>query len=344
MLNQGVEFYQALPKVDLHRHLEGSLRLSTMREVSRTLGLNLPGTGRLRSMVEIQEEEPYTFQNFLSKFETLRLFYRSPEIIARVTREAIHDAAADNVRYMELRFTPVALSKIEGFPLSEVIDWVIAGSKQAARECGIDVGLIVSVNRHESPQIAEKVIHLAIDRRLDGIVGIDLAGNEVHFPALPFADVFQEARQAGLHITVHAGEWGGAQNIAEAIDQLGAERIGHGIRVLEDMYVTALACEHGTIFEVCVTSNYQSGAISKLKDHPLPRMLAAGLKVTVNTDDPSISRITLSDEYRLVGEELGLTYHELHGLVHAGIQAAFVSDEQRSTLAHAFTEKLAPCD
>lgn len=128
--HRSFEFYRGFPKVELHRHLEGSLRLRTLLEVARAHNLDLLGTDRLRPLVQVREDDPYTSQNFLSKFQTLRQFYRSPEVIGRITREAIADAADDNVRYMELRFTPVALSRAEDFPLAEVIDWVIEGTKK----------------------------------------------------------------------------------------------------------------------------------------------------------------------------------------------------------------------
>lgn len=201
-------YYQQLPKVDLHRHLEGSLRLRTLLEEGRSHGLSLPNTNRLRELVQIGEEEPFTFENFLSKFQTLRLFYRSPEIIARLTREALEDAAADNVRYLELRFTPVALGRAEGFPLDQVVSWVIKGSQEAEKEFGVKTRLIVSVNRHEDPELAAQVVRVAVDHMQDGIVGLDLAGDEAGFSGLLFSGVFKEARQAGLNITVHAGEWG----------------------------------------------------------------------------------------------------------------------------------------
>jgi adenosine deaminase len=337
---QGIEHYRAIPKVELHRHLEGSLRLKTMSEVSRALGLGLPGTGPLGSMVQVNEQEPYTFTNFLKKFETLRLFYRSPEIIGRITREAIADAAADNVHYMELRFTPVALSRAEKFPLGEVIGWVIEGARQAEKESGLHVGLIVSVNRHESPELAEEVVKLALERQKDGIVGLDLAGNEADFSAMPFAGIFQDAKKAGLHITVHAGEWNGAANVAEAIEHLGAERIGHGVRVMEDPSTVALARERGTVFETCITSNFQSGVVKEIKDHPLPRMLEAGLKVTLNSDDPSISRITLSNEYQRAIDNKLLSENMLHTLVLASVQAAFLPQAERNILARYFEGEL----
>jgi adenosine deaminase len=327
-----LEYYQALPKVELHRHLEGSLRLRTLLEVARAHGMDLFGTARLRPLVQIRENEPLTSENFLSKFQTLRKFYRSSEVIGRITREAIADAAADNVRYMELRFTPVALSRVEDFSLEEVIDWVIEGTREASQENGIVTRLILSVNRHESPELASQVIRHAIERQEPLIVGVDLAGDEAHFPALPFAEHFQEARDAGLHVTAHAGEWGDAGNVAAAITQLGAERIGHGVRVLEDPSVVALARERRTAFEVCVTSNYQSGVVSALKEHPLPKMLSADLNVTINTDDPSISQITLGGEYSVVCEELGLPLATLRGQVLSAAKAAFLPPDERRNL------------
>jgi len=312
-----------------------------MLELARSQGLGLPGTGQLGSLVQINEEEPYTFQNFLSKFETLRMFYRSPEIIGRITREAIADAAIDNVRYMELRFTPVALSKAEGFPLSEVIDWVIEGVAQGKKEYDIDVRLIVSVNRHESPQLAEQVVGLALDRGAAGIVGIDLAGNEAQFPAMPFSSIFKDARKDGLHVTIHGGEWGRAENIEEAILHLGAERIGHGIRVVDNPHIVDVARDCNMVFEVCVTSNYQSGVVPALGAHPLPRMLSAGLNVTINTDDPSISRINLSHEYRLVCEDLGIPLDVLQERVLAAARAAFLPAHERRLLVQRLTKELA---
>jgi len=330
--NHPVDFYRSLPKVELHRHLEGSLRLRTLLEVARSHGMDLLGTARLRPLVQVREEDPLTSDNFLSKFQTLRRFYRSSEIIGRITREAIADAAADNVRYMELRFTPIALSRVENFSLSEVIDWVVQGSRDASEEFGVITRLIISVNRHESPELAAGVFDLAVERKDDCIVGVDLAGDETNFPAQPFAGSFEKARRAGLRVTAHAGEWGGAGNIAAAITQLGAERIGHGVRVLEDPAVVALARNRGTVFEVCVTSNYQSGVVSALRDHPLPQMLAAGLNVTINTDDPSISQITLGEEYYTVCEQLEVPLATLRQRVLAAANASFLPPDERKDL------------
>jgi adenosine deaminase len=325
--------YRAIPKVELHRHLEGSLRLDTMLEIARQHGIVIPeDVLRLSNLVQVQEKDKFTFQNFLAKFDTLRLFYRSPDAIDRITREAVEDAARDNVKYMELRFTPVALSRAERFPLHDVVDWVISSVKEAAEKHHVTVRLIASVNRHESIDLAEQVAWLAVERLQDGMVGLDLAGNEAEYPYQPFYGIFREAKQAGLHLTIHAGEWGPAEHVKDAIEELGAERIGHGVRVLEDEKVVELARERGTAFEVCVTSNYQSGVVQSLETHPLLGMLERGLNVTINTDDPSISRITLSHEYYTACEDLNLPQNTLKQRILAAAQACFLPEDEKKTL------------
>jgi adenosine deaminase len=335
------DFYRSLPKVELHRHLEGSLRLKTMQEIVRSANLTVPaGTGPLSSLVQVQESEPSTFQNFLAKFSTLRMFYRSPEIIYRITREAVEDAARDNVRYLELRFTPVALSRAEGFPLGDVMDWVCESAQKAAKEFGIRVGLIVSVNRHESVELAEQVAWSAAARLKHGIVGMDLAGNEAEFPARPFADIFREAKQSGLKLTIHAGEWGGPVNVREALEVFNADRIGHGVRVVEDTLAMALARERGAAFEVCITSNYQTGVIPTSSVHPVMKMLNEGINVTLGTDDPSISQITLTDEYTRVCEELDMPQPRLKERILAAAKAAFLPELERRKLLDEIKVKL----
>ncbi len=323
--------YRAIPKIELHRHLEGSLRLDTLLDIARQHGLTIPLTV-FHSLVQLQRDDPLTYTNFLSKFQTLRMFYRSPEVIARITREAVADAAADGVRYLELRFTPMALSRLQGFSYGEVMDWVIQSAEEAGRDYGLTTGLIVSLNRHEPVAVAEEVTRLAVERLGRGIVGIDLAGNEVDFAAAPFAGLLREARQSGLHLTVHAGEWGPAENVREAIEDLGAERIGHGVRVMEDERVVSLARERGTVFEVCVTSNYQTGVVKDLQAHPLPRMIESGLAVTINTDDPGISRITLTDEYRVALETMGMPSQTMSACVLTAARASFQPAEARAAL------------
>lgn len=333
--------YFSLPKVELHRHLEGSLRLSTMLDIAQKHGVTIPiSMLNLSGLVQVQDQDPMTFTNFLDKFKTLRLFYRSPDVIHRVAREAVEDAAKDNCRYMELRFTPVALSRAEGFPLHDVMDWVITSAQDAAKKHKIKVGLIASVNRHESPELAEQVAWLAVEHMKHGLMALDLAGNEAEFKTDAFHGIFKEAKQSGLCITIHGGEWGAAENVRDAIENLGADRIGHGVRVLESESVTALARERGMVFEVCVTSNFQSGVVKSLELHPLPRMLDAGLKVTVNTDDPSVSRITLSHEYQHVCEDLNVPLDVLKSCILNAAKAAFLPENEKTELVNSLKKEL----
>ncbi|MEW6404453.1 MAG: adenosine deaminase [Chloroflexota bacterium] len=337
-----IEFYRSLPKVELHRHLEGSVRVETLAEIGQDHGIHNTGPIALGPMVQVGEDEPHTFENFLSKFATLRLFYRSPEVIGRITREAIEDAAKDNIRYLELRFSPAALSKAERFPLAQVIDWVIEGARIGEETYGVITRLIASVNRHESPDLAEQVAWLAMERKYKGIIGLDLAGNEAEYPAKPFAGIFREAQQEGLHITIHAGEWGGAANVIEAIEVFGAKRIGHGVRVMEDDTAMALARTEGAIFEVCLTSNFQSGVVPQRNRHPIVPMLEAGLNITLNTDDPSVSKITLSEEYRQACEVQGLSLLALRERILAAAQAAFLPDGEKKELMDNLSQELRP--
>lgn len=333
-------FYQQFPKVDLHRHLEGSLRIETLLELAASHGIKTSSKDDFYSLVQVQQDDPLTFSNFLSKFQPLRLFYRSPEVISRIAYEAIEDAAKDNVRYLELRFTPVALGRVEGFPLGDVMDWVAESAQKASADFNIHTRLIASVNRHESPKLAEEVAQLTVDRVKKGFVGLDLAGNEAEFSAKPFAPIFKEAKQNGLAITIHAGEWGGAENVREAIEDLNADRIGHGVRVLESDPIVSLARERKTPFEVCITSNYQTGAVPALLLHPLTRMMMADLTVTINTDDPSISKINLSNEYMIACDDLSLPQETLVETILTAADSAFLPSSERKTILDLLQQEL----
>jgi adenosine deaminase len=331
----------SLPKIELHRHLEGSLRLKTLYEIAQQYPLDLPTRNieELRPYVQVTNDEP-NFRNFLGKFDALRRFYKSPEIINRFTYEVIEDAVSDNVRYLELRFTPMALAKTQGYPLHEVVHWALMAVEQARKDFPrVQVELIASINRHEAMEIAETVTQIAVDHK-DVIVALDLAGDEVNFPAAPFAPLFREAKQAGLGITVHAGEWTGPATVRHAIEALGAERIGHGVRVVEDLEVAQLARERGVTFEVCVTSNLQSGVIQRISDHPLRDMLFLNLKATVNTDDPSVSDISLTDEYEVVVEDLGLTTDHLRTAIITAAHSTFLPPAERGRLVDQFRAEL----
>jgi adenosine deaminase len=319
-----------LPKIDLHRHLEGSLRLSTLAEIAREHGLDLPAhdAESLRPYVQIIDDTP-DFQRFMEKFSILRHFYTSCEAVQRVTREAIVDAAKDNIRYLELRFNPMALANVHQFPLHEVVKWVIAATEEAAETSGTRTCLILQIPRKESLAVAEEIVDLAIEYVGPVVRGIDLAGDEEHFPPDKFIEPFRRAREAGLTTTAHAGEAAGPESVRAAIECLNPLRIGHGIRAVESSEVVQMIYERDITLEVCPTSNIHTGAVRGFSQHPLIDLFNLRLHVTLNTDDPSVSDTTLSDEYVVAVTDLNLAPQLIYAMLRHSVDAAFIPAEER---------------
>jgi adenosine deaminase len=330
-----------MPKIDLHRHLEGSLRLSTLADIAHQHGVDLPSMSleELRPYVQVVDGEAPDFLGFLAKFKLLRRFYSSRESVERIAYEAVADAAADNVRYLELRFNPVALALNQGFSFEDVVDWVIRAVNKAQIEHPIQVRLIVQLGRHE-PQYARQLAEIAVDRRDSGIVGLDLAGDEINFPITKFIQVFQWAKKQGMHITIHAAEAGPPGNIRDAIEKLNAERIGHGLRAREDIAIMDLINHHQTTLEMCPTSNLQTGLVPKLGQHPLFAFYQLGIPVTINTDDPSISNTTLTDEFLIATGSINVPFRALCHMILYAAKAAFLPEPEKSRLVDWFTKAL----
>jgi adenosine deaminase len=302
--------FAVLPKIDLHRHLEGSVRFETLRELTREVGLRLPDR-ELRRRATMRGERP-GFRRFLSKFEIYRGLYPSREWIERVAFEAAEDARRDGVIYLELRFSPAHFARRMKAKGEDVAEW-ISGS---ARKAGIGIGFIATFGRHFS--LAENRPNFRAVEGTKVFSGLDIAGDE-GVSARPFLPFF---RRSGLPVTIHAGEAGGAANVREAIEVFGARRIGHGVRVLEDPDVVRLAMSRGVVFEVCLTSEILTGAARSWRRHPVRAMLDAGLKVTLNTDDPSICGVCLSDEFRLA-RKAGISPGEAIESVRVAARAVF---------------------
>ncbi len=338
------ERVKALPKIELHRHLEGSLRLKTLAEIAQKHDIDLPADSAeaddVRPLVQITDTDMPSSTTYLSKFMVLRSFYQTPEIIDRLVYEVVGDAAAENTVYFELRFTPMALAKAKGFALADVSNWVLSAVERGKRDFGIDVRLILSMNRHESLDLGREVVELAIERMGRGVVGVDLAGAEAQHSGDEFAPVFKRARDAGLSVTIHAGEWRGAESIRLAVDKLGAIRLGHGVRVVEDSKVLQMARERQIAFEVCPTSNIQSGVVRKYEQHPLKDMYQVGLLTTINTDNTSVSGISLTDEYLRVMQYLGLTLDDIKQHVLNAARASFLPAAERDKLISRLTSEL----
>lgn len=331
----------ALPKVDLHRHLEGSLRLQTLAEIAQEHGIDLPSYDieYLRPFVTVTDDEP-DFHRFLEKFRLLRRFYPTREAVERVAYEAVADAAEDNIKYLELRFNPVAQARVQGFTLDEVTTWVCGAVGRAQQEHDICVNLIVQIGRDERMETAWEVAQIAVAHKDGGIVGLDLAGDEVKYPARAFAEIFRWARKEDLHITVHAGEAAGAHNVRDAIELLGAQRIGHGIRTIESSEVVRLVRDRAVTLEICPTSNLQTGVVRRLGQHPLMDLLVLGLRATLNTDDPSVSDTTLTDEYVVAMLAMGLTLDHIKQTIVTAAEGSFQTEEERARLAQWFHKEL----
>ena len=335
---------QAMPKIELHRHLEGSPRLSTLLEVAQEKNLPLPinTVEDLRPMVQVMPDEPKNVVNFLSKFSVLRQFFTSLDVASRLAREAVLDAVEDNIKYMELRFTPRAWSNDGEIPAQDVVSCVCDAVSSTAAEHDIEVKLIVSPNRHESVEIAREAVEAAIAHRDQGIVGVDLGGKEPGHQVYPFREVFRAAKDSGLRITLHAGEWAGPESVWDAISTVGTERIGHGVRVMQDPGVVNILIDKGIVLEVCPSSNIDTGSLPSFDSHPLPDLIDSGLKVTINTDDPLIFNVNLTDELYRSTQHFSLTLDDMKEQTILAAQAAFLPESERSALEKQFRSWLYP--
>jgi adenosine deaminase len=327
------EALRQLPKIDLHRHMEGSLRLETLAEVAREHGVNLPSYDieELRPYVQFTDDVP-NFRNFLGKMELLRQFYSAAEAVERIACEAVADAAQDNVVYLELRVSPAG----KQIPPDQVLRGVIAGVARATHEHPIQVRLLITIVREFGVKVAEQVLELALAHQDRGVVGLDLAGHEETHSGAPFAAVFRRARQAGLGVTIHAGEVGNAGNVRQAVEVLGAQRIGHGLRAIEDHHVVRLLRQRGIALEMCPTSNLQTGVTHTFYQHPLRDLYHLGVQTTINTDDPSVSDTTLTDEYLVAVMGMGLALRDIQQMILNAARTAFLPPDQKQALVRRF--------
>ena len=275
----------ALPKVELHRHLEGSIRFATFLELARETGLDLP-RAQLRRRTSMRGERP-GFLRFLSKFELYRGLYPSRDWIERVAREAAEDARREGVVYLELRFSPTHFGRRMRAKGEDVAEWVARG----ARRAGLEIRFLATFGRDFGVKGNEPTRRAVEGTRV--FSGLDLAGNEA-VSARPFLALF---RKLGLPATIHAGEAGPAANVREAIDRFGAGRIGHGVRAFGDAGVLDLARRRKVHFELCPTSERCTGVARDWRRHPAWKALRLGVSCSLNTDDPSILGIGLGDEY-----------------------------------------------
>ena len=325
-----------IPLVDLHRHLDGSLRLETIIDLARQHRVPLPawdveglrphaqmgrGVGSLADLI-----------GATSKFGLVQRVLVDYDACRRVTWENLEDAVHEGIDYVELRFSPAFMGELHGLDPMGVTSAVCEAWQEARHRLPVRSKLIVIMSRTFGPEACRVELEAAIAHRERGVVGLDVAGDEARWPARLFADHYRRAREAGLRLTVHAGEFAGPESIRQAIVDLGAERIGHGVHAADDPALMDLLAERQIPIESCPTSNVQFGVVPTYAAHPLPLFLRRGLCVTLNTDDPGISGIDLAHEYRVAREELGLSEEEIRRLQQNGLQAAFLTPAERSSL------------
>lgn len=321
-----------LPLVELHRHLDGNVRLTTVLELARERGIHLPAdtVETLRPYAQVNEPVPGLLA-FLERFELLKLVFADRDAIARIAYENVEDALREGIDYVELRFSPAFMGQHYGIAPRDVTGAICDGVA-AARDLPVRVNLIVIMSRHLGEERCWEELQTALDYQHAGVVAVDLAGDEANFPGSRFVEHFRRARDAGFHITVHAGEADGPASVRQAIEALGAERLGHAVRAIEDDAVVQLIAERGIAIESCPTSNIQTTTVASYAAHPLPYYLRRGMVVSLASDDPGISAIDLPYEYRVAREQLGLSASELRQVQLNGVQAAFLSDAERTAL------------
>jgi adenosine deaminase len=322
----------ALPLCDLHRHLDGSIRLQTVLELAQQHGIDLPAQTpeALRPHIQVVGAETGLME-FIAKFRYLSEVLVDAEACQQIARENVEDALREGIDYIELRFSPWFMAQAHQLDPAEVVAAVIDGTRAGEMATGVKAQLIGILSRTYGPDACMAELEALLAHRA-GLVALDLAGDEQNFPACLFRDHFRRARNAGLHVTVHAGEADGADSIWSAIDDLGAERIGHGIRAVEDARLMDYLAQQGIGLEVCLTSNVHTSTVIDLASHPARQLLQHGVKISLNTDDPGISGIDLAHEYQVAAPLAGLDRAMLRQIQLNALDMAFLSAADKSSL------------
>lgn len=288
-------------RIELHCHLDGSVRPATVAELAAQQGLSL---GRPVEELVVAPPRCADLMTYLTYIDPVLDVLQTPEALRRVARELVHDWHADTVGYGEVRFAP-QLHTRRGLSLDAAVREVAAGLAEGRAETGVRTGLLLCCLRQQSPEVSERVVDTALRCR-DLVCGVDLAGDEGR-PGAAHRAAFDAAHAGGLPVTIHAGEAAGARRVWEAVDTLGASRVGHGVRSVEDSALLRRLRTDRIALEMCPVSNVQTGAVADLADHPADRLLAEGLAVTISTDARTTSATTLEREFRVLGEQFGWT-------------------------------------
>jgi adenosine deaminase len=319
-----LEDIQRLPKTDLHVHLDGSLRIPTILDLAREQGVQLPGdtVESLRPFVEMGEDCA-SLVDYLKAFDVTLSVMQTYDSLVRTAFELAEDAALENVRYLEVRYSPILHQK-QGLTLHNVVQAVLEGLAAAERQYQIRTGVILCGIRHIGPEQSNRLADLTVAFKNKGVVGFDLAGAEEDFPAKRHRDAFSRVLANNINCTLHAGEAYGPESIHQAIHLCGAHRIGHGVRLIEDGDLLNYVNDHRIPLECCPSSNVQTKAVRNLADHPIRLFFDLGLRVTVNTDNRMVTRTSVSEEYLKLHQVLGFSLEEIKELIIMGFKSTFL--------------------
>lgn len=329
-----------VPKIELHCHLDGSVRPETMYELLTQQGENIG----IKSIQEFErlvrvEEECESLNEYLKKFSYPLKVMQSKENIERISYELLEDLSKENVKYVEIRFAPF-LHMNKDLTFDEVVESVLRGMNRARKDFNILSNAILICMRHDSLDKSIKVVEYGEKYLGKGVVAVDLAGNEQDFPPEIHREAFQLAYEKGYKITIHGGETGIVENIPKSIEFLHATRIGHGIAAIKDPRVMELLKEKNIFLEMCPTSNLQTKAVNSIENYPIKTYLKEGIGVTVNTDNTTVSNTSLYKEYMLLIDKLDFTIEEILKLIDNGVEAAYISKEEKVALRNIIKDEL----
>ena len=321
-----------LPLIDLHRHLDGNVRLATILDLGRRHNIRLPGdtVETLRPHVQIDGVLPDLI-SFLNKLHWMTAVLADYEACRRIARENVEDAQAEGIDYIELRFSPYFMARPHQLDPAKVAEAVVAGIEEGRARTGLKVKLIGILSRTFGVEACRIELEALLTQRAQ-ITALDLAGDEKNFPAELFVEHFCRGRDAGWAITVHAGEAGGAPSVWAALRELGATRIGHGIRAIDDPALLDYLGEHRIGLEINLTSNVQTNTVPGFAAHPLKQFLARGLLATINTDDPVISGIDLPHEYEVAAPAAGLSEAQVRQAQRNALEVAYLTAAEKVAL------------
>lgn len=321
-----------LPLTDIHRHLDGNIRAQTILDLGREFNLTLPANtlDTLLPHVQVSTNEP-DLVSFLSKLDWGVKVLASLEACRRVAYENMEDAARNGLHYVELRFSPGYMAMTHNLPVEGVVEAVIAGVRDGCNAFGVQARLIGIMSRTFGEAACQQELDALLAHR-DGITALDLAGDELGFPGSLFLSHFNRARDAGWHITVHAGEAAGPESIWQAIRELGAERIGHGVKAIDDPALVAFLAEQRIGIESCLTSNIQTSTVASLARHPLKAFLEQGVLASINTDDPAVQGVDIGHEYNVAAPAAGLSPDQIRQAQINGLEIAFLSASEKQAL------------